>query len=220
MSEIDTNEFLKGLSPEDRAAFVADMFANMGSEITSHLAASPASVALVSTVVKPKRTGSRGPSFWDLLFMDVDVLDSIAIHCGVDGFPEDSSDEKADATALSERVFGALVGRLEKSSVTGTFERRDEDGRVHKVRLVLIDETAKTTGAIQNKIKNIAEAADEKALTASVTAALDSIKKARALPEQESKDLTAAVEQTRAQRAEALAKANTEPPAPPAPPAE
>lgn len=200
MSDIDPTAFLNGLSDDQKAAFAAAFFAAAPTAITTHLAGSAAAQALVKTVVKPKRVSSRGPSFWDLLLADPAVLEAMGEHLECE----------------ASNVWGAIQARLEKASVTGTFDRKDENGVIHKMRVICIDETAKTASSVQKKIDAIAEASNEKALTDAVEAATKALASARALPAPRKASLEEAIVATRDARASSITAATVAPPAPPA----
>ena len=202
-TQLDPRTFIAGLSEEDRIALMASFFAEAPEAVTAHLQGSASAQALVKTIVKPERTSSRGPSFLDLLFADEGVLAAMANQLGL-------------ADTSSEAVWGAIQARLEKASITGTFERRDAAGVVHKMRCVIMDETAKTKSAIQKKVTAVSEASDAKALTTAVEAALASLKKARALPETEKVALTEAINGAKTAREATFASAEAPPPPPPA----
>jgi len=217
MSDINYEEFLNGLTPEQVTAFAAKMFASQGAAVNAALSASPAAQALVSQVVKPARTAAKGPSFWDLFWADQVVLGAAAAHLGLE----------LD-TPTEQDVFGALYSRLDKASVSGTFERKDANGIVNKMRVTLIDETDKTSGAIRKKIALISKAANVKAMTAAVEAALSAIKSGRALPATATLELTEEVNGAKSAAEATLAAASEPPPAadlpaqddtPPPPPA-
>jgi len=202
MADINFQEFLAGLNTEQQAAMAAAMYKFAPDAATSALQNSPAAQALVSTVVKPARVSKRGPSFWDNFWADALVLEAAAAHLGI----EDDS---------IESVMSALQSRLDKASVTGTFDRKDEDGNIHKMRLICIDETAKTTSQIQKRIEAVVAADSAKALTDAVTAATKSLSAARALPASTVTSLTGAIEEARESRANAIEAASEAPPVAP-----
>jgi hypothetical protein len=196
---IDLNKLAAGLGG-DKAQVTAllDLLAREHAEaFQAALNESAAAKSAAAKVVKPERAVSRGPTWFDTMLADPSVLAAFALHLKCD----------------TDKVYETMVSRLERPSLTATLDRKDDKGVVHKVRIVLIDETAKSRSAIQGKIDDLLSAPADK-LDAAVSAALAAVKGARSLPSAIRDACKVDVD-----KAIAAAKAKIAAPAPPPPPA-